>query len=42
VGELERLRKDVTYVRYDGEGHAFSTSWAASMERTVAFLRRHV
>ena len=33
---------DVTYLRYPGEGHAFSSAWADSMATTVAFFRQHL
>lgn len=33
---------DVTYREYDGEGHAFGPQFMLSMERTTAFLARHL
>jgi dipeptidyl aminopeptidase/acylaminoacyl peptidase len=42
VGALERAGADVTYLRYPGEGHAFSAAWADSMQATVEFFRRHL
>jgi dipeptidyl aminopeptidase/acylaminoacyl peptidase len=42
VRALERAGADVTYLRYPGEGHAFSAAWADSMRTTVDFFRRHL
>ena len=42
VGALQQAGTDVTYLRYPGEGHAFSAAWADSMATTVAFFRQHL
>jgi dipeptidyl aminopeptidase/acylaminoacyl peptidase len=42
VAALEQAGADVTYLRYPGEGHAFSAAWADSMTATVAFFREHL
>jgi dipeptidyl aminopeptidase/acylaminoacyl peptidase len=42
VRALERAGADVTYLRYPGEGHAFSAAWADSMQATVTFFRTHL
>ncbi len=42
VAALQQGGVDVTYQRYPGEGHAFSTAWADSMATTVAFFRQHL
>lgn len=39
---LERAGAEVTLRVYDGEEHAFGPQWPLSMDRTVAFLRRHL
>lgn len=38
VAAMERAGVDVTYLRYPGEGHAFSAAWADSMRASVDFL----
>jgi len=42
VAAMERAGVDVTYVRYPGEGHAFSAAWADSMRTSVDFLRQNL
>jgi dipeptidyl aminopeptidase/acylaminoacyl peptidase len=42
VRALKRADADVVYRRYAGEGHAFSSAWAESMRRTVAFFRKNL
>jgi dipeptidyl aminopeptidase/acylaminoacyl peptidase len=42
VRALKKSGADVTYRRYPGEGHAFSSAWQPSMRRTVAFFREHL
>jgi dipeptidyl aminopeptidase/acylaminoacyl peptidase len=39
---MERAGVDVTLRVYDGEAHAFGPQWPASMDRTLAFLRRQL
>jgi dipeptidyl aminopeptidase/acylaminoacyl peptidase len=38
---MDRAGVSVTLRIYDGEEHAFGPQWPASMDRTIAFLRRH-
>ncbi|WP_019877346.1 alpha/beta hydrolase family protein [Sporichthya polymorpha] len=33
---------DSELLTYDGEGHTFYSRWSESMDRTIAFLRRHL
>jgi dipeptidyl aminopeptidase/acylaminoacyl peptidase len=42
VAALQQGGVEVTYQRYPGEGHAFSSAWADSMATTVAFFRQHL
>lgn len=42
VAALQQAGTDVTYLRYPGEGHAFSAAWADSMATTVTFFRQHL
>jgi dipeptidyl aminopeptidase/acylaminoacyl peptidase len=42
VDALEAADKDVTFVRYRGEGHTFQGQWQRSIERTVDFLDKHL
>lgn len=42
VDALSSAGADVTYLRYPGEGHAFSAAWAGSMADSVAFLRENL
>jgi dipeptidyl aminopeptidase/acylaminoacyl peptidase len=39
---LQRAGADVTLRVYQGEEHAFIPQWPLSLERTIAFLRRHL
>jgi uncharacterized protein len=34
--------KDVTFVKYRGEGHTFQGQWQRSIERTVDFFDKHL
>jgi len=40
--ELLRLKKEVTFLEYDGEYHAFYRDWILSMQRTVKFLNQNL
>ena len=40
--ELLRLKKEVTFLEYDGEYHAFYRDWTLSMQRTVKFLNQNL
>jgi len=42
VEALRAADADVTYLRYPGEGHAFSAAWAGSMAESVEFLRANL
>jgi dipeptidyl aminopeptidase/acylaminoacyl peptidase len=42
VEALEAAGKDVTFVKYRGEGHRFEGQWQRSIERTVDFFDRHL
>jgi dipeptidyl aminopeptidase/acylaminoacyl peptidase len=42
VKALRSEGKDVTFVRYRGEGHTFGGQWQRSIERTVTFFDRHL
>jgi dipeptidyl aminopeptidase/acylaminoacyl peptidase len=42
VEALRAVEADVTYLRYPGEGHAFSAAWAGSMAESVEFLRANL
>ena len=42
VRALKRADADVTYLRYPGEGHAFSSAWQTSMRRTVKFFNKNL
>jgi dipeptidyl aminopeptidase/acylaminoacyl peptidase len=42
VDALESAGARVTYAVSPGEGHTFEAGWLRSIERTVAFLRRHL
>jgi hypothetical protein len=39
---MERAGVDVTLRWYEGEGHTFGAAFDLSMDRTIAFLNRHV
>ncbi len=39
---LKELKKNITYVSYDGEKHEFIPKWEDFMRRTAAFLREHL
>jgi uncharacterized protein len=41
VKALRAAGKDVTFVKYRGEGHTFERQWRRSIERTVAFFDKH-
>lgn len=42
VEALEKAGKDVTFVRYRGEGHTFEGQWQKSIERTTDFFDEHL
>ena len=42
VKALQAAGKDVTFVKYRGEGHTFERQWRRSIERTVAFFDKHL
>lgn len=42
VDALEKAGKDVTFVRYRGEGHTFESQWQKSIERTTEFFDEHL
>ncbi|MCE3277655.1 MAG: peptidase prolyl oligopeptidase active site protein [Propionibacteriaceae bacterium] len=42
VKALKAAGKDVTFVRYRGEGHTFERQWRRSIERTVDFFDKHL
>ena len=42
VQALRAAGKDVTFVKYRGEGHTFERRWRRSSERTVAFFDKHL
>ncbi|MBD0292296.1 MAG: alpha/beta fold hydrolase [Jiangellaceae bacterium] len=42
VATLRSLGKQVEFVTYPGEPHAFEAAWEASMERTVAFFEQYL
>jgi dipeptidyl aminopeptidase/acylaminoacyl peptidase len=42
VKALKAADKDVTFVRYRGEGHTFEGQWQRSIERTVDFFDKHL
>jgi dipeptidyl aminopeptidase/acylaminoacyl peptidase len=42
VKALKVEGKDVTFVRYRGEGHTFEGQWQRSIERTVSFFDKHL
>jgi dipeptidyl aminopeptidase/acylaminoacyl peptidase len=42
VKALKAEGKDVTFVRYRGEGHTFGGQWQRSIERTVDFFDKHL
>ncbi len=42
AAELERLKKDFTYVEYQGEGHEFGPQWGDFMAKTSAFFKQHL
>ena len=42
VKALKAADKDVTFVRYRGEGHTFAGQWQRSIERTVDFFDKHL
>ena len=39
---LKAAGKDVTFVKYRGEGHTFERQWERSIERTVAFFDKQL
>ncbi len=41
VAAFTAAGKDVTFLTYDGEPHAFDAAWPESMERTAAFFATH-
>ena len=42
VKALKAAGKDVTFVKYRGEGHTFDRQWQRSIERSVAFFDKHL
>jgi dipeptidyl aminopeptidase/acylaminoacyl peptidase len=42
VKALRAAGKDVTFVKYRGEGHTFERQWQRSIERTLAFFDKHL
>jgi dipeptidyl aminopeptidase/acylaminoacyl peptidase len=42
VKALKAAGKDVTFVRYRGEGHTFERQWQRSIERTASFFDKHL
>jgi len=42
VKALKAEDKDVTFLRYRGEGHTFERQWQRSIERTVSFFDKHL
>jgi hypothetical protein len=42
VKALKAAGKDVTFVKYRGEGHTFERQWQRSIERTVAYFDKHL
>ena len=36
--ELQKENKEITYYKYDGQPHEFTTSWSQVMQRTVEFF----
>ena len=42
VEALKAAGKDVTFVKYRGEGHRFDRQWQRSIERTVDFFDTHL
>ena len=42
VKTLKAAGKDVTFVKYRGEGHTFDRQWQRSIERTVSFFDKHL
>ena len=42
VKTLKAAGKDVTFVKYRGEGHTFDRQWRRSIERTTAFFDKHL
>lgn len=39
---LTELQRDITYERYEGEGHEFSFMWSDFMKKTAAFFKSHL
>jgi dienelactone hydrolase len=42
VKTLGAAGKDVTFVKYRGEGHTFDRQWRRSIERTTSFFDKHL
>jgi dipeptidyl aminopeptidase/acylaminoacyl peptidase len=42
VKALRAAGKDVTFIKYRGEGHTFGRQWQRSIERTVAFFDKNL
>ena len=42
VKTLKAAGKDVTFVKYRGEGHTFDRQWRRSIEQTTAFFDKHL
>jgi dipeptidyl aminopeptidase/acylaminoacyl peptidase len=42
VKALNAAEKDVTFVKYRGEGHTFERQWQRSILRTVSFFDKHM
>lgn len=39
---LKELKRDITYERYEGEGHEFSFMWTDFMKKTATFFKAHL
>ncbi len=39
---LTELKRDITYERYEGEGHEFSFMWTDFMKKTATFFKTHL
>ena len=39
---LTDLKRDITYVQYEGEGHEFSFMWTDFMQKTAEFFTEHL
>jgi uncharacterized protein len=39
---LQEAGKEVEFIQYKGEGHAFSPRWEDSMKETIRFFETHL